>query len=205
VLRLRNIYCYLLWEVLPNNEQKKKTALLGVKYAKETVNNFSDDPDGYLWRGIFLGIYGMSNGIMNSLFITKDMRESLEKAYKLDKTYLYGMSPLILGRLYSAIPTFPVSFGNLKKGERYLKEAFSIDPNYAHSPLFLAALYGYKGEISTRDYYLDLIKKIQPKTWLQKIIKIWTVREIPVLKKKLIKHYNRYTYDPLLEPARHNR
>ena len=146
-----------------------------------------------------------AEGILNSLQVAKPMREAALKAYNLDKSYFYAMPPQILGRLYFKLPPFPMSFGNINKAAEYLYEAYSLCSDYAHTYMYLAELEAAMGHLKKAEEWLDKLPRIQPKTWFEKIIKEWTMRTLPKARRLLHEKLDRYNYDFLTDPLRHNR
>ncbi len=201
---LRNSYMYILWDIAPV-DRKAMYAKIGLKYAEETIKKFPDHPDGWIRKSIFLGIYGITIGVLNVLSLAKDMRDAALKAYRIDKKYYYAMPCQVLGRLYFKLPPFPLSFGSMDKASKYLYEAMSISPDFAHIYMYLAELEAARGNIKLADEFLSKIPSIHPRTWYELLIKRWTMRTLPIARKYLREKWDKYNYDFLIDPHRHMR
>ncbi len=201
---MRNEYLYLLWDIAPV-DKKIYYAKLGLRAAEETIKKFPDHPDGWINKAIFLGVYGLSKGVLNALSVAKEMRICALKAYKMNKTYYYAQPPQILGRLYFKLPSFPVSFGDLEKARRYLYEAYRIDPTYPYTYMYIAELEAATGNIDKAKKFILDISNIKPRTYFEVLIKKWTLRTQKKALHMLGEKLDRYNYDFLLDPLRHQK
>ncbi len=201
---LRNMYLYILWDIAPL-QRKKEIALVGMKAADETIRFFPTSADGWMWKGIFMGIYGLARGVLNALNIAGDVRTLLMRAYSIDPKYFYAMAPQVLGRMYFKLPGLPLSFGNIKKARKYLYEAYRYYPEFAHIYMFLAELEASEGHLRKAERFLNEIPNLKPRTWYELLIKRWTMREVDKAKTMLQSKHDKYTYDFLLDPVRHLR
>ncbi len=199
---LRNSYVYILWDISPL-QMKKSISKEGLRYAEETIKMFPNNPDGWIRKSIFLGTYAITVGVLNVLYLAKDIKNAALKAYQLNKRYYYAMPCQILGRIYFKLPPFPVSYGDPDKAAKYLYEAFKFAPNFAHIYMYLAELEASRGNIKLAEEFLDKIPQLHPKTWYELLIKKWTMRTLPKAKKYLREKWNKYEYDFLIDPARH--
>ncbi len=199
---LRNLYFYILWDISAVSK-KADIAKIALKAAEQTSKKFPNSPDGWTYEAIFLGVYGLSKGVLNALSVAKDMRIFALKAYKIDKSYFYAMPPQLLGRLYFKLPSFPVSFGDLGKARKYLYEAYKLAPGYAHIYMYIAELEASFGNINKAEDFLNMLPKIHVKTWFEQLIKTWTLRTLPKAKQMLHERLDRYNYDFLIDPLRH--
>ncbi len=201
--QLRNMYSYLLWDSSPE-PTKEIISRVGLEYALDTIRHFPNRPDGYLWKGIFLGIYGLSVGVLNVVGSAPQMKRALLKSYKMDKKYFYSHAAFVLGRMYFKLPSFPISFGDVNKAEKYIREALSLNDHYVLPYVFLAEVLVYKEKKKEAMDTLNKIPKVKSETWYQKVIKVWTVRELDSIKRHLFSpDWNRYKYDFMTDPARH--
>ncbi len=201
---LRNSYIYILWDIAPL-KMKKAIAKQGLKYAEETIKEFPNHPDGWIRKAIFLGTYAITIGILNALYLSKEVRDAALRAYSLNKKYYYAMPCQVLGRIYFKLPPFPLSYGNSDKAAKYLYEAYKYAPDFAHVYMYLAELEASKGNVELAEKLLNKIPDIQPRTWYELLIKKWTLRTLPKARKYLKEKWNKYEYDFLIDPARHPR
>ncbi len=199
---LRNMYFYILWDISPISK-KAAISKIALKYAVKTSQLFPESPDGWTFRAIFLGTYGISKGVLNALSVARDMRIYALKAYKIDKSYFYAQPPQLLGRLYFKLPSFPVSFGDLDKARKYLYEAYKLAPGYAHVYMYIAELEASVGNIKKAEEFLDKLPGIKVHTYFESLIKEWTLRTLPKARRMLKERLDRYNYDFLVDPMRH--
>ena len=61
LFKLRNLYLYILWDIA-TQDKKVAVSRIGMKAAEETIKKFPDSPDGWIYKAIFLGTYGISRG-----------------------------------------------------------------------------------------------------------------------------------------------
>ncbi len=199
---LRNSYVYILWDISPK-AKKKLYSTIGIKYADETIKKFPKSPDGWVRKGIFIGTYAITVGVLNVLKYAPEMIKNLQKAYQLNKRYYYAMPCQVLGRVYFKLPPFPLSYGDINKAARYLYEALKIAPSFAHIYVYLAELEAERGNKKLALKFLDKIAQIHPKTWYEVLIKKWTLRVLHREKEYILHGWNKYDYDFLTDPLRH--
>jgi len=195
VFRLRNIYTFLYWYVLPP-DKKEKAVKLGLKFSEETTSLFPRDPDGWLWKGSFLGLYGLMKGVLNVLNLAPRGLSYLLKAYKLDKTYLHGEPAIVLAKTLYKLPHFPVSYGDPEKARKLLSEAISIDPDFPYGYVDLAELEAYEGNTLAALSYLTRLDDLHPRSWYAKIVYHWTLKVLPFFREQISKvKWHRYRND----------
>ncbi|MGI8885015.1 MAG: tetratricopeptide repeat protein [Pyrinomonadaceae bacterium] len=118
----------------------------GVECGKEGIAIDEDSLEANFWLSVNYGSYGQEKGIMQSLSLINPIKDTAEKALKLDANYFYGGPYRVLGRLYHKAPGFPFSIGSTKKAVECLEKAVELGPKFFLNRLFLAEAY-----ISNRD------------------------------------------------------
>jgi len=82
-----------------------------------------------VWRSWVLCEYAVVLHSLRSFKLLQEAREKLEAALSIDPLVYGAEAYATLGSLYTTLPGFPLSFGDLTKGRRYLDKALAIDPN----------------------------------------------------------------------------
>jgi len=114
----------------------------GMKYAQQAIDLEPNKPNGYYWWASSAGEYldGVSIFTVVKEGLVGKTRESLEKAYALDKTYEGAGAIMGLGRFWYVIP-WPLK--NKKHSLTYLREyqktEFFGNP-HEEGPIYLAEL-----------------------------------------------------------------
>ncbi len=181
--RLRNIYLFLYWQLCRDPKEKLATINRGIKYAVETIKAYPEDPEGWLRRGIFIGLLALQQGVLNSLSVAPAMIKYLSKAYDIDKAYLDAEPAIVLGKTLYKLPPFPISYGNKKKAHKLLMEALQLAPDFAYLYVDLAEFELSEGNRKKAFYYLDRIKNLHPKDWYSRIAHHWTMILMPQIRK----------------------
>jgi len=193
---LRNLYTYILWYISPKGEMRFNVIKQGLRFSQETVRKFPDSPDGWLFKGSFLSFYGLGKGVLNSLYIAKDLIDIFRKSYKLDKTHLCAQSVLALGTTFYLLPHFPVSFGNTNLAKKYFMEAIIINPNFPYGYVHMAEVEASEGNIERALNYLLRLRNITPTTWFQQFTYKWALKALPAMEKELKKEkWDKYHFN----------
>ncbi len=201
--RLRNIYLFLYWQLCNNPTEKLSTINKGIQYAIETIKAYPDDPEGWLRRGIFIGLLALQQGILNSLSVAPAIIKYLTKAYKLDKTYLDSEPTIVLGKTLYKLPPFPISYGDKKKAHMLLEEVLNSAPSFPYLYVDLAEFELSEGNRKKAFYYLDQIKGLRPDNWYGKIAYHWTMNLLPRIRRAFNSpNWNIYRFDLFTLPLK---
>ncbi len=182
--RLRNIYTFIYWWVLPH-EKKMEAVKMGLKFSLESVKRFPDDPDGWLWKGSFLGLYGLLKGVINTLHLAPEGISALMKSYKLNRKYLHCEPAIVLGKTLYKLPPFPVSYGDRHKAQNLLLEAVRTDPDFPFGYVDLAEFENDRGDYALALSYLSKISSINPHSLYAEIMLAWTKEVLPVMQSEI--------------------
>jgi len=203
IFSLRSMYGLLLWYTAENKE-KESISKLNIKWAQEFLKYYPTNSFAMSMKSLFLGTYGLSQGVMNALYISNMGKKSLERAYELGNKWQKGFAAALLGRQYFKLPPYPISFGNLKSATKFAKISIKYQPNNAMFYEFLAEIYAYKGEVDKAIKILNKIKEIKPKCWYDIILKNRIINNydifLEILKSQLKGKYNKYKYDFFMDP-----
>jgi tetratricopeptide (TPR) repeat protein len=142
------------------NYRPKPLSILeeGKKYAEQAVEINADSARAYFWLAALQGRIGQERGIINSLFMVKPMRDSLERAIELDPQYAPAYD--VMAQLYMQAPGWPVSIGDEEKALEYRRKSVRLAPNN----------YRYQWRLYENCYKLDKLEEAQ--TALEKVISL---------------------------------
>jgi len=159
---------YYLWEVYSFDKKSVeiRTRLInvGVEYSKKALKVDSNSIPAMFWFVANIGVYGMMKGPQNVLNLAPIGRKLTYKMVKLDPDMIFerGSWGRLLGKLYSFLPSFPISFGNINKGTVILEKVYKKYPDYGINIFFLAESYAIKGELAKAKDLLEMgIKKLK--------------------------------------------
>lgn len=84
--------------------------------------------------------YANAQGPVAGMKLISESRDELERAVRLDPTVDQGYALALMGYLYSAMPRWPISFGDKEKGWDYMHQAFEVDKMNVANNYFMAAV-----------------------------------------------------------------
>ena len=132
----------ILYYIGAHTESKKEKKIIfsqGIYYAKKAVESEAEKPDGYYWLGVNYGVYGEARGVLKSLFLVGDIKETMNKVIELDREYEDGGPDRVLGRVYFKVPGF--AGGSKKKSLEHLLKSKEIGLNDPLTRFYLADTY----------------------------------------------------------------
>ncbi|RMF17129.1 MAG: hypothetical protein D6761_04975 [Candidatus Dadabacteria bacterium] len=199
------VYVFPWWRTMIARKDRVSVARIGQKMAQKLAADHPSHVAGYQWAAIHVGTEILSVGVIDALNQVSRMRTMLEKATAIDAGYFYGLPKLILAKAYAKLPPFPVSIGNLGRARDMLEE---LRPRQAHVfaiwHLFLAETMYLQGD---PDGALSVLAEIEaavtPENGATAYVLESTLGDAATLSKRIQDGtYERYLWDPLLEPAR---
>lgn len=107
--------------------QKLELYEMGKVYADQSVLVAPNSPDAHFWLAALIGRVGQTKGILNSLFMVRPLKESLDQVLELDSGYADAY--LALSQLYLQAPGWPVSIGDRNQALVTAEQAVKLDPN----------------------------------------------------------------------------
>jgi len=112
------------------------------KYATGVIEAFKDSAEPKIWAAIILATDAGITKSLSGLSKLKKARKLLKASLKEDPKALNSSAYTTLGSLYYQVPGWPISFGNDKKAEKFLKIALidspdDIDANYFYGDFLL--------------------------------------------------------------------
>lgn len=112
----------------PDKQMKLKALdALDQKLQKLVAEN-PQSAEAKIWEAIVLSTYANIMQSLSALPKVEKAKTLLEEAMKSNPRAMNGYAQMTLGALYYQVPGWPISFGNNKKAESYLKEALTFDP-----------------------------------------------------------------------------
>lgn len=116
-------YTFLLWQSVPQGEERIRVSLLGGKIVEELTKRMPDSYIPAFWGAVFMGTLGLSRGVLNTLQLVPEFIKRLKRVEEAAPRYFYGSASLLLAKMYIKLPPFPLSLGNLPLGMEYLEKA----------------------------------------------------------------------------------
>jgi tetratricopeptide (TPR) repeat protein len=113
----------------------------GEQYADMAIENDPQNPEGYFWKGSNIGSWGNTKGMFEALGNAGPMKDHLEQALLRDPSH--ADSYFVLCKLYTALPGWPVSFGNIDYAVSFGRKAVSLLEQDLASGAQSVPQYGY--------------------------------------------------------------
>lgn len=146
----------------PEKGKEKAFETLAVD-AKAFVSRYPDRAEPLIWQGIVLSTYAGAKGGLGALGLVKDAKKALEAAIEIDPDALEGSAYTSLGSLYYQVPGWPLSFGDDKQAEKYLRKSLAVNPEGIDPNYFFGDFLLEQGEKSRAKIYLNNALKAQPR------------------------------------------
>ncbi|MEN6475880.1 MAG: hypothetical protein ABFD81_17835 [Syntrophaceae bacterium] len=109
---------------------------MGMQYGDKAVKLNPQRVEGWLYYGLSVGNYadGVSMFTAVKEGLVGKTRQSFEKAYAIDKTFMWGAPMTALGRMWNILP-WPLK--DNKKALKYLREAQRLVPDNPEGQVYL--------------------------------------------------------------------
>lgn len=136
VVQLQKAWAQIKYET-PEAQQAAAFEKL-VQQAQAATTDYPQSAPLWAWSGIIRASYAGAKGGLGALSVVKAARADLEHAIAIDPGALEGAALTSLGSLYYQVPGWPLSFGDSKKAEEYLRKglrfgAQDVDANYFYA------------------------------------------------------------------------
>lgn len=136
VVQLQRAWAQIKYET-PEAQQAAGFEKL-VQQAQAATADYPQSAPLWAWSGIIRASYAGAKGGLGALSVVKAARADLEHAIAIDPGALEGAALTSLGSLYYQVPGWPLSFGDSKKAEEYLRKglrfgAQDVDANYFYA------------------------------------------------------------------------
>lgn len=137
-------------------EAKKESAFeVLIQNAESLTARYAGHAEPMVWEAIVISSAAKFEGGLGALDKIKRARDLLLAAEKIDASALDGSIYTSLGSLYAKAPGWPLSFGDKKLGEVYLKKALTLNPAGADPNFFYADLLIGRKQYAEAKLYLD--------------------------------------------------
>jgi len=150
---------YYIGSRTESKKEKKIIFSQGIYHAKKAVNLEPEKPDGYYWLGVNYGVYGEARGVMKSLFLVDDIKETMRKVIELDRGYEDGGPDRVLGRVYFKVPG--IAGGSKTKSLEHLLKSKEIGPEDPLTRVYLADTYIALKEVEKARAELDYVLSLE--------------------------------------------
>jgi len=106
----------------------------GREIAKRAVELAPKNPEAHVWYGINAGRWGLTKGVMRSLFLLPTVRQEAETTLELDPKNLRALA--LSGNVFLEVPG--LFGGDRAKAEQQFRKALQIDPHFTVARVDLA-------------------------------------------------------------------
>lgn len=108
--------------------RRQRAAMLekGVAWSRRAVALEPDRAEGHLWLGILLGLHAMSKSLFRQMSVAREIRQSAERAVKIDPAVECGAGLNLLGSYYQELPA--ALGGDDRRAVKILEKAVRICP-----------------------------------------------------------------------------
>ncbi len=171
MITLSYVY-FLIGDVRATTTDEKLAAYdKGREIGRRAVELAPKDPEAHVWYGINTGRWGLTKGIMRSLFLLPTVREEVDATLALDPRNLRALA--LSGNVFLEVPGL---FGGDKdKARQQFRRALAIDPHFTVARVDLGRVLIATGHYADARRELQLvIDDKQPNN-----IADWTVKDLP--------------------------
>jgi tetratricopeptide (TPR) repeat protein len=106
----------------------------GREIAKRAVELAPRNPEAHVWYGINAGRWGLTKGVMRSLFLLPTVRQEVDTTLELDPRNLRALA--LSGNVFLEVPG--LFGGDRAKAEQQFRKALEIDPHFTVARVDLA-------------------------------------------------------------------
>jgi tetratricopeptide (TPR) repeat protein len=143
----------------------------GREVGKRAVELAPRNPEAHVWYGINTGRWGLTKGVMRSLFLLPTVRQEVDATLALDPKNLRALA--LSGNVFLEVPG--LFGGDRDKAEEQFRKALAIDPHFTVARVDLARVLIAKGRYA--DARQELQRVIDERT--PNSIADWTVKDLP--------------------------
>jgi tetratricopeptide (TPR) repeat protein len=143
----------------------------GRELGKRAVELAPRNPEAHVWYGINTGRWGLTKGVMRSLFLLPTVRQEVDATLALDPKNLRALT--LSGNVFLEVPG--LFGGDRDKAEEQFRKALAIDPHFTVARVDLARVLIAKGRYAdARQELQRVIDERAPNS-----IADWTVKDLP--------------------------
>ena len=143
----------------------------GREIGKRAVELAPRNPEAHVWYGINTGRWGLTKGVMRSLFLLPTVRQEVDATLALDPQNLRALA--LSGNVFLEVPG--LFGGDREKAEQQFRRALELDPRFTVARVDLARVL-----IATRRY-ADARRELQRviDEPMPNSVADWTVKDLP--------------------------
>ena len=143
----------------------------GREIAKRAVELAPRNPEAHVWYGINAGRWGLTKGVMRSLFLLPTVRQEADTTLELDPKNLRALA--LSGNVFLEVPG--LFGGDRAKAEQQFRKALQIDPHFTVARVDLArALIASARYAEARQELQRVVDEPAPNS-----IADWTAKDLP--------------------------
>lgn len=152
-------------------EDKLAAYARGREIGKRAVELAPRNPEAHVWYGINTGRWGLTKGVMRSLFLLPTVRQEVEATLALDPRNLRALA--LSGNVFLEVPA--LFGGDREKAEQQFRRALEIDPRFTVARVDLArVLIATSRYAEARRQLQRVIDERAPNS-----VADWTVKDLP--------------------------
>ena len=152
-------------------EDKLEAYARGREIGKRAVELAPRNPEAHVWYGINTGRWGLTKGVMRSLFLLPTVRQEVEATLALDPRNLRALA--LSGNVFLEVPG--LFGGDREKAEQQFRRALEIDPRFTVARVDLArVLIATSRYAEARRELQRVIDERAPHS-----VADWTVKDLP--------------------------
>jgi tetratricopeptide (TPR) repeat protein len=143
----------------------------GREVARRAVELAPRNPEAHVWYGINTGRWGLTKGVMRSLFLLPTVRQEVDATLALDPRNLRALA--LSGNVFLEVPS--LFGGDRAKAEQQFRRALEIDPHFTVARVDLARV------LITAGRYPDARRELQGVVdeRTPNSIADWTAKDLP--------------------------
>ncbi len=143
----------------------------GREIAKRAVELAPRNPEAHVWYGINAGRWGLTKGVMRSLFLLPTVRQEVDTTLELDPRNLRALA--LSGNVFLEVPG--LFGGDRAKAEQQFRKALEIDPHFTVARVDLArVLIATARYVDARRELQRVVDERAPNS-----IADWTAKDLP--------------------------
>jgi tetratricopeptide (TPR) repeat protein len=143
----------------------------GREVGKRAVELAPRNPEAHVWYGINTGRWGLTKGVMRSLFLLPTVREEVDATLALDPRNLRALA--LSGNVFLEVPG--LFGGDRAKAEQQFRKALEIDPHFTVARVDLARVLIAMSRYA--DARRELQRVVDERT--PNSLADWTVKDLP--------------------------
>jgi tetratricopeptide (TPR) repeat protein len=164
--------CFLHGDVRATTTEDKLAAYeRGRQVGKRAVELAPRNPEAHVWYGINTGRWGLTKGVMRSLFLLPTVREEVDATLALEPRNLRALA--LSGNVFLEVPG--LFGGDRAKAEQQFRKALEIDPHFTVARVDLARVLIAAGRHADARRELErVVGERAPHSQAD-----WTVKDLP--------------------------